>query len=121
MHEAHPVAEAAADTGWEEQSGVFHTDGIHSENSTEPKGCRRSRYAKEAPMWMLWQDTQAVPAEDRGDIPSYCGPKEIGQIFGISYIYSMFFRFGLIRVPKRVAGKLLNGSDKSPALIAQEQ
>ena len=53
----------------------------------------------------------AVPAEDRADIPSYCGPKEIGQIFGISYIYSMFFRFGLIRVPKRVAGKLLNGSE----------
>ena len=51
-------------------------------------------------MWMLCQDTQAIPAEDRGDIPSYCGPKEIGQIFGISYIYSMFFRFGLIRVPK---------------------
>ena len=66
-------------------------------------------------MWMLCQDTQAILAEDRGDIPSYCGPKEIGQIFGISYIYSMFFRFGLIRVPKRVAGKLLNGSDKSPA------
>ena len=104
MHEAHPAAEAAANTEWE-----------------EPKGCRRSRYAKEAPMWMLWQDTQAVPAEDRVDIPSYCGPKEIGQIFGISYIYSMFFRFGLIRVPKRVAGKLLNGSDKSPAPIAQEQ
>ncbi len=104
MHGAHPAAKAAADTGWE-----------------EPKGCRRSRYAKEAPMWMLCQDTQAIPAEDRGDIPSYCGPKEIGQIFGISYIYSMFFRFGLIRVPKRVAGKLLNGSDKSPAPIAQEQ
>ena len=72
-------------------------------------------------MWMLCQDMQAITAEDRGDIPSYCGPKEIGQIFGISYIYSMFFRFGLIRVPKRVAGKLLNGSDKSPAPIAQEQ
>ena len=63
MHGAHPAAKAAADTGWE-----------------EPKGCRRSRYAKEAPMWMLCQDTQAIPAEDRGDIPSYCGPKEIGQI-----------------------------------------
>ncbi len=121
MHGAHPAAGAAADTGWEEQSGVFRTGSIHSENSTEPKGCRRSRYAKEAPMWMLCQDMQAIPAEDQGDIPSYCGPKEIGQIFGISYIYSMFFRFGLIRVPKRVAGKLLNGSDKSPAPIAQEQ
>lgn len=61
------------------------------------------------------------PGRRPRDIPSYCGPKEIGQIFGISYIYSMFFRFGLIRVPKRVAGKLLNGSDKSPAPIAQEQ
>ena len=71
-------------------------------------GRRRWRkHAKEAPEWMLWQDMQAVLAEDRTEIPAYCGPKAIGQIFGISYIYSLFFRFGLIRIPKRVAEKML--------------
>lgn len=31
--------------------------------------------------------------------PEYKGPKEIGQIFGISYLYSMFWKWGLINVP----------------------
>lgn len=30
--------------------------------------------------------------------PEYRGPKSIGQIFGISYIFSLFLEFGLIRV-----------------------
>ena len=30
--------------------------------------------------------------------PSYRGPKAIGQIFGISYIFSLFLEFGLIRL-----------------------
>ena len=29
--------------------------------------------------------------------PEYRGPKAIGQIFGISYIFSLFLEFGLIR------------------------
>lgn len=36
--------------------------------------------------------------------PEYKGPKAIGQIFGISYIYSMFLEFGLIK-KKEKAGK----------------
>ena len=31
-------------------------------------------------------------------LPTYRGPKAIGQIFGISYIFSLFLEFGLIRV-----------------------
>ena len=31
-------------------------------------------------------------------LPKYRGPKSIGQIFGISYIFSLFLEFGLIRV-----------------------
>ena len=31
-----------------------------------------------------------------------------GQIFGISYIYSIFWKFGLIRVPERIEEKLNN-------------
>lgn len=33
--------------------------------------------------------------------PEYCGPKSIGQIFGISYIFSMFLEFGLIRTNEK--------------------
>lgn len=39
-------------------------------------------------------------------LPEYKGPKAIGQIFGISYIYSIFWKFGLIRVPAKVQEKL---------------
>ena len=33
--------------------------------------------------------------------PEYRGPKSIGQIFGISYIFSMFQEFGLIRTNEK--------------------
>jgi hypothetical protein len=39
----------------------------------------------------------------------YRGPKAIGQIFGISYVYSMFWRWGLIAVPEKVEKKLMSG------------
>lgn len=39
-------------------------------------------------------------------LPEYKGPKAIGQIFGISYIYSIFWKLGLIRVPEKIAEKL---------------
>lgn len=38
--------------------------------------------------------------------PEYKGPKAIGQIFGISYVYSLFWKLGLIKVPKKVEEKL---------------
>nr|WP_295269644.1 hypothetical protein [uncultured Blautia sp.] len=41
-------------------------------------------------------------------LPEYKGPKAIGQIFGISYIYSIFWKFGLIRVPVKVQEKLID-------------
>ena len=36
----------------------------------------------------------------------YRGPKAIGQIFGISYVYSLFWKWGLIRVPEQREEKL---------------
>jgi hypothetical protein len=33
-------------------------------------------------------------------------PKALGDIRGISYIYPILYRFGLIEVPEAVAGKL---------------
>ena len=41
-----------------------------------------------------------------GTPPYYKGPKAIGQIFGISYVYSLFWAWGLITVPEAVARKL---------------
>jgi hypothetical protein len=38
--------------------------------------------------------------------PEYKGPKAIGQIFGISYIYSLFWKWGLIAVPATVENRL---------------
>jgi hypothetical protein len=38
--------------------------------------------------------------------PEFKGPKAIGQIFGISYVYSMFWKWGLITVPQKVEEKL---------------
>lgn len=39
-------------------------------------------------------------------LPEYKGPKAIGQIFGISYVYSLFWKWNLIRVPEKVETKL---------------
>ena len=38
--------------------------------------------------------------------PSYKGPKAIGQIFGISYIFSLFLALGLIKTQKEISGKI---------------
>lgn len=105
VREAYRTDETGIDT--EKPSGT--SGGISGSGTEGYIACRRRhRHAKEAPEWMLWQDSQAVPAEDRAEIPAYYGPKAIGQIFGISYIYSLFFRFGLIRVPRRVAEKMIS-------------
>ena len=38
-------------------------------------------------------------------------PKALGDLRGVSYIYPIFFRFGLIDVPERV-NEVLNGKKK---------
>ena len=37
-------------------------------------------------------------------------PKALGDIRGVSYIYGMFYRFGLIDVPDKVKEKMRNGN-----------
>ena len=37
--------------------------------------------------------------------PAYRSPKAIGQIFGISYIFSLFLEFGLIRLQENGRGR----------------
>lgn len=49
---------------------------------------------------------QRVREQTGPEPPLYTGPKVIGQIFGISYIYSLFWKWNLIRVPEKVERKL---------------
>lgn len=44
--------------------------------------------------------------------PSYKGPKAIGQIFGISYIFSLFLALGLIKTQKEISGKITKYKNK---------
>lgn len=45
----------------------------------------------------------------------YKGPKSIGQIFGISYIYSLFWSWGLLQVPQRIEEKLRPAAPAQPS------
>lgn len=49
---------------------------------------------------------QMKQAGENRNPPLYRGPKSIGKIFGISYVYSLFWKWGLIRVPDKVEQKL---------------
>ena len=44
--------------------------------------------------------------------PMYKRPKELGDLFGISYIYPIFYRFGLIDVPEKTKEKMRDGNKK---------
>lgn len=51
-----------------------------------------------------WKAAAAVCSEEKEPVwipAEFKGPKAIGQVFGISYIYSMFWKWGLIRVPEK--------------------
>lgn len=37
----------------------------------------------------------------------YNRPTDLGDLFGISYIYPLFFRFGLIDVPEKIKRKMV--------------
>ena len=41
-----------------------------------------------------------------GGRPLVQRPKDLGDIRGISYIYAMFYRFGIIDVPEKVKAKM---------------
>jgi hypothetical protein len=55
----------------------------------------------------------ALSVEEGELIPApFKGPKAIGQIFGISYVYSMFWTWGLISVPPKVEERLRGNSSQ---------
>ena len=49
-------------------------------------------------VWRAFEKTEGKPVAAR--------PKELGDIRGISYIYGIFYRFGLIEVPEQVRVKM---------------
>ena len=65
----------------------------------------------------ILEEMAAGTQEHTPVIPEYSGPKAIGQIFGISYIYSLFWEMGLIRVPEKVERKLKNKKETSAATL----
>lgn len=44
--------------------------------------------------------------ERGGERPGYNRPKDLGDLFGVSYIYPLFYRFCLIDVPDKVKKKM---------------
>lgn len=52
------------------------------------------------------KDTDQGGLTESFSLPEYKGPKAIGQIFGISYVYSLFWEWKLIKVPEKVEQKL---------------
>lgn len=46
------------------------------------------------------------PQPQKTTVPVIQRPKELGDIRGISYIYAMFYRFGIIDVPEKVKAKM---------------
>lgn len=102
-----------------QQTGYMECGGKMTQEAAEPvcddrsesSGRRRRKRSMTVEAWMAMQGEKLIRSagDPDGQLPAYDGPKAIGQIFGISYIYSMFFRFGLIRVPERVAEKMCGG------------
>lgn len=46
------------------------------------------------------------PEPQKTSVPVIQRPKDLGDIRGISYIYAMFYRFGIIDVPEKVKAKM---------------
>ena len=47
-------------------------------------------------------------------------PKALGDIRGVTYIYGMFYRFGLIDVPDEVKEKMGRPKDRKNRLLCTE-
>jgi hypothetical protein len=66
---------------------------------------------KSSVMLAFYKVLEEIEVRDTTEYPviiptEYKGPKAIGQIFGISYVYSLFWKLGLIKVPANVEDKL---------------
>lgn len=84
--------------------------------SYEIRKGRSGEYTKE--LWIdrrgesksLTMSTIMKAYENRVDIGIVIRPKALGDLRGISYIYPIFYRFGLIEIPETVK-EILNGGN----------
>ena len=79
--------------------------------SYEIKKGRNGEYTKE--LWidrreksksLAWSSIVLALGNIKGEVVSR--PKALGDIRGVTYIYGMFYRFGMIDVPDEVKGKM---------------
>lgn len=85
--------------------------------SYEIRKGRSGEYTKE--LWidrrgeskLLTMSTILKAYENRVGVGIVNRPKELGDLRGVSYIYPIFYRFGLIEVPEKVK-EILCGGEK---------
>ena len=86
--------------------------------SYEIRKGRSGEYTKE--LWIdrrgesksLTMSTILKAYENRVGVGSVNRPKELGDLREVSYIYPIFYRFGLIEVPEKVKEILCSGGKK---------
>ena len=85
--------------------------------SYEIKKGRNGEYTKE--LWidrreksksLAWSSIVLALGNIKGEVVE--GPKALGDIRGVTYIYGMFYRFGLINVPDEVKEKMGHPKDR---------
>lgn len=95
------------------RGGVF-TDELFVDRKEESKSITKSSiliaYRRVLAMAQVQAEEAMEEEKDTGYTgympPLVSGPKKIGQIFGISYIYPVFYCLGLITVPEKVRLKM---------------
>lgn len=50
-----------------------------------------------------------------GEKPLVDRPKAMGDLRGVSYIYPIFYRFGLLEAPEKYAARMENGGERETA------
>ena len=59
---------------------------------------------------LAWSSIILAPGNIKGEVVDR--PKALGDIRGVTYIYGMFYRFGLIDVPDKVKEKMSRPKDR---------
>ena len=93
--------------------------------SYEIKKGRNGEYTKE--LWidrreksksLAWSSVLLALKNIKGEVVDR--PKALGDIRGVTYIYGMFYRFGLIDVPDKVKEKMGHPKDRKNRLLCTE-
>ena len=61
-------------------------------------------------IWLAFRKVMELKLTSSEKKPVIHRPKALGDIRGVTYIYAMFYRFGLVDVPDNVRDKMQNNS-----------